>query len=301
MLKTMLAEQLSDRQLVDAIRHGGRVDQALVDSYYQRCIPLYLDFIGPYWHTGYYSNDDQAASIADQQRMLRVVADSIQLSNRDSVLDVGCGIGSSAIYLAKKYASKLTGLTPVAAQKQIAGQLVSQSDCADLVTIDIGHADTLNYPDAHFDVVLFFESPCHFVDRQAFFNEAFRVLKPGGRLAGEDWLHIQKDDTAGTRQHIESICRDWAIPMLGDSLQYQQQIRAAGFERLDARDLRSEAYLDKGFSVTPAQQQSLQLDIDHCTDPLLEMTLHGLLSLGRALASGCFTIGRFSAHKPATG
>jgi len=293
------SDSLSDRQLVDAIRCSGRVDQTLIDTYYQRCIPLYLDFIGTYWHTGYYRDGDQAASTRDQQRMLRVVADSIQLHSNDLVLDVGCGIGSSAIYLAQEYGSKFTGLTPVTAQKEIASQLIEQAGCKNTVNIDIGHADTLNYPDAHFDVILFFESPCHFPDRQAFFDEAFRVLKPGGRLAGEDWLCIHTDNTADTRKKIAAICRDWAIPMLSDNFQYRQHLKLAGFERIDYRNLRAEANLDKGFSVSYSQQQALQQEIDHCDNPLLEMTLNGMLSLGRALSSGNFTIGRFSAHKAA--
>jgi hypothetical protein len=33
-----------------------------------------------------------------------------------------------------------------------------------------------------------FESPCQFVNRQQFWQEAWRVLRLGGRFAEEDWL-----------------------------------------------------------------------------------------------------------------
>ena len=293
----MRINALSDRELVDNIRNAEPVSQELVDEYYRRCIPVYLDFIGIHWHTGFYL-DDEEVSPADQDRMTRCIADSIELGEQDRVLDVGCGIGGTACYLASVYGCSVSGLTPVVAQRKTASQVIAKFDVANLVSIDLGHATSLPYPDNSFDVVLFFESPCHFPDRQEFFNEAFRVLKPGGRLAGEDWLATDLTNQSSIENWIKPICRTWAIPMLGDAKAYLAQIGSAGFVDNRYTDMQTEMLLSKGFSITPKQHSELLAEIQACQNPLLELTLEGLLRLGQAMNAGAFTIGRFSARKP---
>ena len=81
-------------------------------------------------------------------------------------------------------------------------------------------------------------------------------------------------------------------------MSYLQDMQSAGFTTTQFADLRTEMALEKGFSVTAAQQKELQADIQTCQNPLLKMTLEGLLSLGKALSADAFTIGRFNAIKP---
>lgn len=293
------SKALSDQNLVDNIRSAEPISQEMVDEYYRRCISIYLNFIGIHWHTGFYLDDNKNISPVDQNRMTRCIAESIDLSQQDRVLDVGCGIGGTACYLAKEYGCMVNGLTPVETQRETAFELISKFGVEDRVTIDLGHASLLPYPDNSFDVVLFFESPCHFPDRQTFFNEVFRVLKPNGRMAGEDWLATDLISKDMLKKWIQPICKTWAIPMLGTGSCYLTQFENAGFVNNLYVDMQSEILLSKGFSVTETQQSQLREEIQSCQSPLLELTLEGLLSLGQAVAAGAFTIGRFIAHKPA--
>jgi len=289
----MSAESLSDRDLVQALRSGDHVDGELVDEYYRRCIPIYLDFIGIHWHTGWYLDDGDDIGAGDQVRMIHRIADSIDPGRGQRVLDVGCGIGGTPACLARDYDIEAVGLTPVEEQRRTSAVVIERLGMSGRVAIDLGHAGALPYPDASFDAVMFFESPCHFPDRQEFFDEAIRVLKPGGRLAGEDWL------ATGTDGHlIDPIRRSWAIPSLATGDEYLEQMAAAGFENRIYVDMRREMPLHKGFAVTAAQQRDLEEEIASCHSPLLGLTLEGLLHLGRAVAAGAFTIGRFSARRP---
>ncbi|MDZ7841201.1 MAG: methyltransferase domain-containing protein [Gammaproteobacteria bacterium] len=294
----MSVEALGDDALAQAIRSGQRAGQALVDEYYRRCIPIYLDFIGVHWHTGFYRDDGKPVRPADQVRMIHHIADSISLAANERVLDVGCGIGGTPACLARDYQVEAVGLTPVREQRRVAARIVARAGAAASARIDLGHAGTLPYSDGCFDAVVFFESPCHFPDRLAFFEEAFRVLKPGGRIAGEDWLAtgVVRDDDS---RLLEPVHRSWAIPALGTGHEYLEHLAAAGFQAGEYVDMQTEMRLEKGFAVSPAQQRSLSEEIESCRHPLLALTLEGLLALGRAVAAGAFTVGRFRARKPA--
>src|SRR5262249_13027994 len=128
------------------------------------------DGIGNHWHTGYYPPHGPIGP-QDQLRMERRIADSADLASARDVLDVGCGIGGPACHLARLTAARLRGLTPNAVQIELARALARDAKLDDRVTFDRAGASELPYPDESFDVVLFFESPCHFPDRGRFFQE----------------------------------------------------------------------------------------------------------------------------------
>lgn len=164
--------------------------------------------------------------------------------------------------------------------------------------IDIGHAEALPYPDNSFDVVLFFESACHFEDRLTFFNEVYRVLKPGGRLAGEDWLATDLSNELMRTQWIDPICKTWAIPMLGDAQEYRLLMESAKLVDIVITDMQNVMALRRGFAVEAGELLELEQEIQDCPQPLLALTLKGIAMLGKAVNAGAFTIGQFYARKP---
>jgi len=287
---------LSDFQLVKRIEAEATVPRTVIDEYYRRCIPLYLDFLGTHWHTGFYLEENDGISPQDQIRMIDHIAYSIDLRENDRVLDVGCGIGATLTHLNQHWGCEAVGLTPVLEQKKMAERLAESQKAS--IQVDLGHAESLPYPDNSFDAVTFFESACHFEDRQAFFDEVFRVLKPGGRLAGEDWLAVNLQNANWRELWIDPICKTWAIPMLGDESEYHQLMESANLIDIKIVDMQTIMALHKGFAVTQEDLNELEIEIRNCPNPLLALTLKGLAKLGMAINAGAFTIGQFSARKP---
>lgn len=106
-----------------------------------------------------------------------------------NILDVGCGIGGSTLYLAQKFNAKATGITlsPVQANRAIArAQEANLSSQADFKVAD---ALKMPFDNESFDLVWSLESGEHMPDKRLFLQECCRVLKPGGTLIVATWCH----------------------------------------------------------------------------------------------------------------
>lgn len=291
----MPSEDAAALDLVARMRDVRTRTPALVNEYYTRCIPIYQEFLGNHWHTGFYPFSDEPIGLPDQLRMERRIAQSAQITADSHVLEVGCGIGGPACHLAAWTGAKYWGLTPNQKQIELARKLAIEVGVANRVAFNEGFADDLPYPNESFDVVLFFESPCHFPDRNRFFREVARVLRPSGRLAGEDWLASEGRPSRTIEEYIHPICNTWATPTLGTVSEYVSGMAAAGLSVQEAVDLRQEMALDRGFLVNEVDRNDVARERDATTDPIRRVILDGMLALGAAVSARAFTIGRFLA------
>jgi ubiquinone/menaquinone biosynthesis C-methylase UbiE len=157
------------------------------------------------------------------------------------VLDAGCGLGGTVATLDARYQGvSLTGLNIDARQLERARQQVRASPGNTVVFVE-GDACALPFPDASFDVVLAVECIFHFPDRQRFFEEARRVLRPGGRLVLSDFVPRRRlvpalaaqDVLFGAYQRRVSGHVDirYSLP------RYRALAQRTGFTPLDERDI----------------------------------------------------------------
>jgi tocopherol O-methyltransferase len=188
-------------------------------------------------HFGYY--DEKAtkheAALANMNRKLAELA---CISEHDRVLDAGCGIGGSAIWLAKELGCAVDGIVLVKSQAEEARQNIKKARLDDEITIYEGDYNHTPFEDGQFDVIWALESHCHTDQKAAFYKEAARLLKKGGRLVMAD-LFLYPPLSINDENKLKSGLTYWAIPNIDDINTHQMNATKAGFADLEIQNINS--------------------------------------------------------------
>jgi cyclopropane-fatty-acyl-phospholipid synthase len=137
------------------------------------------------YSTGVFQNEAEDLDTAQQRKLARVAA-KLDLQPGERLLDVGCGWGSTLLYIAQHTGGHVHGVTLSARQKDVALARAAERGVSDRVRIDLAHVEDLTLVPESVDAVVFSGSIVHMHNREAIYEMVGRTLRPGGRLLVSD-------------------------------------------------------------------------------------------------------------------
>jgi tocopherol O-methyltransferase len=206
-------------------------DKQTIRKHYDVASPYYQSLWGEHIHHGYWVRGDETKEQA-QIQLIEHLAQVAGLLQGCTILDVGCGFGGTAIYLAKNLGAKVTGITISPVQVEMANS-AAQRERVD-AKFFLMDAEQLEF-DQRFDVIWSTESISHYQYVPKFFAAAARVLKPAGTLAITDWFQKEKLTAAEGKKFIAPIERSMMVEL--HTMRSYEELMSANGLNLKAREI----------------------------------------------------------------
>jgi tocopherol O-methyltransferase len=185
-----------------------------------------------YWEEGVTRN--HAESLLNMNKQVAARANP---KPGERVLDAGCGVGGSSIWLARTFGLNTVGISLSEKELERARRYAKERGLEAQCTFEVQDFVNTTFPDESFDIVWAQESFCHAMDKGAWMKEMYRLLKPGGRLVIEDWFRPTRPYHPADEAMYREWLRGWAIDDLATKDEIVADATNAGFANAKVDDI----------------------------------------------------------------
>ncbi|HAC64355.1 MAG TPA: SAM-dependent methyltransferase [Cyanothece sp. UBA12306] len=257
-----------------------------IAQFYDTSSELWEKIWGEHMHHGYYGRSGNY-KINRRQAQIDLIEELLiwaKIEKVTNLIDAGCGIGGSTLYLADKFKAKATGITLSEVQAARATQRAENANLQATVDFQVANALNMPFPDNNFDLVWSLESGEHMPDKNQFLRECYRVLKPGGTFILATWCHRPTNSLAGEltwdeKRHLQEIYRVYCLPYVISLPEYEKIAADSGF-----KDIYSD---DWSMEVAPFWDVVIDSALDF-------QAIMGLLKSGWTTIEGALSLGLMS-------
>jgi cyclopropane fatty-acyl-phospholipid synthase-like methyltransferase len=210
-----------------------------VIEYYNATQEGYNDVYSPIHHGMHYGYWDESIKSHEESlaKLDGICAGIANIKKSEFVLDAGCGVGGSTIWLAKNIGARVTGITLVPKQIEFAKKFAQEKQVENLTDFRIMDFTNMTFQEEIFDVVWAIESICHTPDQRLFLAEASRVLKKGGRLLVSDYYLNKFDLTNEEKKAFEQWLNSTAEHSIPSSDEFRVYLEDQGFRDIQFFDI----------------------------------------------------------------
>jgi tocopherol O-methyltransferase len=209
--------------------------QEWVRGYYAESTDLYLRNWSGAAYAIHLGLDDGSCATRDDALMASnaYLAERSAVGAATRVLDAGCGVGGSTIWLALHRGADVVGITIAPEQVPIATEAARAAGVSERTKFREMDFAATTFAHGSFDVVWNIESMCHAFDKPAYLRHVYELLAPGGRFACLDMFGKGPPDAPS----IRSMCDNWSLPSLPSVGEICDALGSAGFVGIETEDL----------------------------------------------------------------
>jgi cyclopropane fatty-acyl-phospholipid synthase-like methyltransferase len=188
-------------------------------------------------HYGYW---DSTADYDHHQALLntnRILYEQAGIQASEHVLDAGCGLGGSSLWMAEQQHNQVTGITISPKQAAYATKQAQRRHVDQQVNFEVCDYMQTPFESESFDVIWFLESACYALNKVDLMKEAYRLLRPGGRLALADAFLLKSEFTEQEWQTVQTFLTSWVVPNLCQHDEFSQLLTQTGFKSIQTTDI----------------------------------------------------------------